>query len=119
MARDDIVLVPFPFDDLSSSKVRPAVCLTDPIDRHRHVVVAFISSNVPIRTLATDIVVRNTAPEFAGTGLRQTSCLRLHRLVTLADSSIVRKLGTIPSGIRNDIDVGLKELFSLGDTTAP
>jgi hypothetical protein len=30
-----VVLVPFPFDDLSSSKVRPAVCLTDPIGPHR------------------------------------------------------------------------------------
>jgi hypothetical protein len=27
--------VPFPFDDLASSKVRPAVCLTDPVGPHR------------------------------------------------------------------------------------
>ncbi len=26
-----IVLVPFPFDDLTANKVRPAVCLTDEI----------------------------------------------------------------------------------------
>lgn len=26
-----IVLVPFPFDDLSGSKLRPALCLTDVI----------------------------------------------------------------------------------------
>ena len=39
-----VVLVAFPFDDLSGSKVRPAVCLTDPIGPHRHVVLAFVSS---------------------------------------------------------------------------
>ena len=31
-----IVLVPFPFDDLTASKVRPAVCLTDEIKPHSH-----------------------------------------------------------------------------------
>lgn len=49
--RFKIVLVPFPFDDLSSTKVRPAVCLTDAIGPHQHVVLAFITS----RTLESDI----------------------------------------------------------------
>ena len=31
MLKGKIVLVPFPFDDLSATKVRPAVCLTDSI----------------------------------------------------------------------------------------
>jgi mRNA interferase MazF len=31
MTKGRIVLVPFPFDDMTASKVRPAVCLTDPI----------------------------------------------------------------------------------------
>jgi mRNA interferase MazF len=29
-----VVLIPFPFDDLSGAKVRPAVCLTEPIGPH-------------------------------------------------------------------------------------
>lgn len=33
MTKYKVVLVPFPFDDLSSSKVRPAVCLTEPSDQ--------------------------------------------------------------------------------------
>ena len=44
MPRGKIVLVPFPFDGLSSAKVRPALCLTDPIGPHRHVVLAFITA---------------------------------------------------------------------------
>lgn len=35
-----IVLVPFPFDDLSATKVRPAICLTDSISAYQHVVAA-------------------------------------------------------------------------------
>jgi mRNA interferase MazF len=38
-----VVLVPFPFDDLSGNKVRPAVCLTDAVGMHHHVVLTFIT----------------------------------------------------------------------------
>ena len=43
MVKGKVVLVLFPFDDLTSAKLRPAVCLTDPIGSHRHVVLAFIT----------------------------------------------------------------------------
>ena len=34
MVKGKGVLLPFPFDDFSSLKVRPAVCLTDPVGQH-------------------------------------------------------------------------------------
>ncbi len=44
MTKGKVVLGPFPFDDLSTAKVRPAVCLTEPIGElgaeHRHAVEA-------------------------------------------------------------------------------
>jgi len=55
MIRGRVVLVPFPFDDLSSTKLRPAVCLTDPIGSYEHVVVAFISSRIPTDLMETDL----------------------------------------------------------------
>ena len=42
MIKGKVVLVPFPFDDLSSSKVRPAICLTEAIGVHRHVVLELL-----------------------------------------------------------------------------
>jgi hypothetical protein len=41
--KDKAVLVAFPFDKFSTSKVRPAVCLTEPIGPYRHVIFAFIA----------------------------------------------------------------------------
>ena len=46
--RFGVVLVPFPFDDPTGRKVRPAVILTDPVGTHRHVVLALITSAVPL-----------------------------------------------------------------------
>ena len=50
MTKGKVVLVPFPFDDLSTLKVRPAVCLTDPFGPYRHVVPAFVTSRLPLES---------------------------------------------------------------------
>ena len=42
-----IVLIQFPFDDLSSSKVRPAYCLTNQIGGYQHIIFALITSRIP------------------------------------------------------------------------
>jgi hypothetical protein len=55
--KNSIVLVPFPFDDLAATKVRPALCLTERLGSHDHVVVAFITSEVPGELDPTDIVI--------------------------------------------------------------
>ena len=75
MTKYRLVLVPFPFDDLSSSKLRPAVCLTDPLGPYRHVILAFITSRVPATPLPTDLVLDAGDPHFDATGLRVSSTL--------------------------------------------
>lgn len=94
MTRGKVVLVPFPFDDLSTAKVRPAVCLTDPIGVHRHVIVAFISSRVP-----TDLQVAST--------------VRLHRLMTITTALIRRELGKLSPRMRHEVAARLQKLFAL------
>ncbi len=47
MTKHKVVLVRLPFDDLSSTKVRPAVCLTEPIGPLQHLILAFVSSRIP------------------------------------------------------------------------
>ena len=111
MTRGKVVLVAFPFDDLSSSKVRPAVCLTEPMGPHRHVVLAFISSQVPESLLPTDIVLDAASPGFPSTGLRVTSTLSLHRLMTISTAVIRRDLGTLPPEIQLQVTQRLHMLF--------
>jgi mRNA interferase MazF len=78
-----IVLVPFPFDDLTANKVRPAICLTDEIKPHSHIVLAFITSQVSASASATDFVIDKSDADFATTGLKVSSTIRLHRLMTV------------------------------------
>ena len=113
MTKYNVVLVPFPFDDLSAMKVRPAVCLTDRIGPHNQVVVAFLSSQRPHPLLATDVTIDMSHADFAATGLRHPSTLRLHRLMTVTTSIIQRKLGELTGSLRSDVDAKLRILFDL------
>jgi mRNA interferase MazF len=113
MTRYKVVLVPFPFDDLSSSKVRPAVCLTDPLGPHHHVILAFITSRVSGEPLASDLVLNSDDPDFAFTGLRVSSMLQLHRLMTATTALIRRKLGQLSPGMQTEVNDRLRELFGL------
>lgn len=95
MTKGRIVLVPFPFDDFSAVKLRPAVCLTNPAGIHRHIIVAFISSRIPDELLETDLVFDAVDRDFELTGLKVSSVLRLHRLITIPVSICKRELGQL------------------------
>lgn len=112
MMRYKVVLVPFPFDDLSGTKVRPAVCLTDPIGPHRHVVLAFITSTVRSGD-ATELLLDAGDSDFSMTGLRTTSTLQLHRLMTATTSLIRRELGQLSAKMQNEVKERLQLLFDL------
>lgn len=103
MTKGKVVLVPFPFDDLSSTKVRPAVCLTNPIGPYEHIILAFVTSKVTRNLLATDIVLDITHPDFAASGLHQPSTIRLDHLMTVRKSIIQRELGELSLEIQEQI----------------
>jgi len=113
MTKGKVVLVPFPFDDLTTSKVRPAVCLTDPIGPHRHIILAFVTSRVPAELLDTDLVLYSEHAGFCATGLRVPSTLQIHSLMTVTTSMIQRELGALPPDLQREADDRLKKLFKL------
>ena len=113
MTKYKVVLIPFPFDDLSNNKVRPAVCLTEPIGQYRHVVLAFITSRVPEELLETDILIASDDEDFETSGLKVSSVLRLHRMMTATTSIIRREMGQLSEAREEIVKKKLKGLFSL------
>jgi mRNA interferase MazF len=111
MTRYKIVLVHFPFDDLSSTKVRPALCLTEPLGARRYVLVAFISSQVPSAIETTDFVVDDQDAEFAQTGLRVTSLVSLQRILSVPENLILRELGVLPESLRERVKAKLATML--------
>jgi len=113
MTKYKVVLVLFPFDDLTSAKVRPAVCLTDPIGAHRHVVLAFITSRLPDELLDSDYVIDVQHTDFPTTGLHVSSTLQLHRLLTLSTGIIQRELGQLSPAMQVEVQQRVRKLFGV------
>ena len=83
MAKSDIVLITFPFTDLSGSKLRPAVVLVDtPAD----ITVCFITTQLGWQE-PTDVLLQPNATN----SLRKTSLIRTSKIATL-DKSLAKGL---------------------------
>jgi mRNA interferase MazF len=75
-----IVLVPFPFTDLTAAKLRPALVI---YEGEKDAVVAFISSKIPFELSKVDILITRDHPGFRRTGLKANSVIRLDKIATV------------------------------------
>ena len=107
-----IVLVNFPFDDLSNSKLRPALCLSDFLTENFHLILAFISTKTHNCKEPTDFFINKKDKNFNQTGLSHPSVIRLHRLITISDNLIIKVIGELSTEYEEDIYSRLNKLFS-------
>ncbi len=111
MHRGDIVLVPFPFTDLSANKVRPAVIISaNP--QTDDVVLAFISSILPSRPSKSEYILTSDDSDFQLTGLKVSSVFKMRKVITLEQSQVLRHLGHTSSALQSKIDARL--ILSIG-----
>jgi mRNA interferase MazF len=103
MPKGDIVLIPFPFTDLSGTKLRPALIL---IETSLDITVSFITTQLQWQE-STDIVLQPNS----GNGIKRTSLVRLSKLATIDRSLIIGSIGAIDN--TQIIDLKLKLLFQL------
>ena len=116
--RGDIVLVPFPFTDLTRQKARPAVVVSSQSfsTSSPDVILVAISSKLPAIPSDMELIIRHGSDEFRSTGLRVSSVVRTAKLVTLKQSLIYRTLGKLDDRTMGEVDerltraVGLRSL---------
>lgn len=90
--RGDVLLARFPFTDLSGTKVRPCLLLTDPTGDDRRLAANEGQSGA---LTVTACALPPADPKFAQTGLRATSVIHLDKIATLHRQVIPRRLGSI------------------------
>lgn len=89
----DIVLIPFPFTDLTYSKLRPALIVSAK-NRSEDMIVAFIGSGVSKNPF--HLPIRQKDDCFSESGLKVDSFVLLNKLATLNKRLAVGKLGQLP-----------------------
>ncbi len=109
--RGSVVLIRYPFTDLSGSKLRPAIIVTpnDLIAILDDTLCAFVTTKIPDKILPTDLILNINDPDFVATGLKQTSMIRAHKLTLLHRSLIQRNLGNISKGLQEQLDQRLEK----------
>ncbi|AGY57272.1 type II toxin-antitoxin system PemK/MazF family toxin [Gloeobacter kilaueensis] len=111
VSKGDIVLVPFPFTDLSQTKVRPAVTLWSDV-AGADVLLCFITSQ-PGDPLAFELLLDPQDSEFPLTGLQVRSRLRVTRMATIERRLLRRRLGKLGEQMLQRLDASLKQALQL------
>jgi mRNA interferase MazF len=106
-----VVLVVFPFTDLSGHKLRPALIVGRPSGED--LILAFLSSRESTTDPQADYVLGPGDPEFSTTGLKSQSVVRLNRIATLHRQLIRRRLGHIGPRTQGAVVRGLRYVFEL------
>ena len=119
MRPGEIYLARFPFGDTPGMKLRPVLLLTGTVGSVPEVLVANVSSVIPIQPLPSDLIVDPDSVEFQGTNLKVVSALRLHKLATIHSSSVARHLGELERTQFGIIRDKLRTLLGLEPSALP
>jgi mRNA interferase MazF len=95
----DVVIVPFPFSDLTQTKRRPALVVAGLPGED------LILCQITSQSVADDYAVSIAAEDFSTGGLNQNSNVRPNRIFTASQSIIAYKAGEIlPNKLAEVID---------------
>lgn len=103
----DIILIPFPFAELTNKKVRPAVVITETDDKFKDLVVSAISSVVPPRISNREIVLKSNRVN----NLRVDSVIKVDRIVTLKKEHKIANLGKLSLKELTEFKIILTEMI--------
>ena len=105
MRKGEIVLIPFPFTDLTGIKLRPALIITETV---LDVTVSFITTQLQWQE-STDILLQPTLTN----GIKKNSLIRLSKIATVSKSLIKGKIGVITKTEILELNQKLLILFDL------
>ena len=105
-----IVLVPFPFTDLTAAKLRPALVI---YEAERDVIISFISSKIPSKPSEVEVLLTKGRRGFEKTGLKVDSAVKLDKVATVLKELIVGELGTLDDEVRQEINQKLRKIMRI------
>ena len=111
MEKGDIVLVNFPFTEISSKKLRPALIIAEE-SKFQDFILAFITTQFDQKE-KYDVLLSIKSKDFQKTGLKRDSLLKLNKLTTLNKRMIIGKIGSLPKEQINQVNNNLKNLFKI------
>ena len=106
----NIILVNFPFTNLQSSKVRPALVLST---KGEDVIILGIFSRVPDDIWDSWIKISELNPGFKQTGLKKVSIIKTEKITVVHQSLVRKELGSIPSKLMQQVKQTLRKTLGI------
>ncbi|HUG09460.1 MAG TPA: type II toxin-antitoxin system PemK/MazF family toxin [Opitutaceae bacterium] len=109
--RGEVVLVPFPFTDLSSAKQRPALVVSPDAwnASQSDVMLVALTSQIPASIPSGDILL--TLEDLRSGGLPKPTLGRPTKLVTIHQALIRKRLGEISDATLTQVLLKLRDFF--------
>ena len=113
--RGEVVLVDYPYSTGGGAKVRPVLVIQNDRDNQRlmNTIVAQITSMTRRALEPTQLLIEIATPEGRQSGLRQDSVVNCVNLLTLDKEKILRKLGSLPDALMQQVNNCLKAALEL------
>jgi len=109
--RGEIVLVSFPFTNLTTTKIRPALIVSSNSFNKNSGDAIFLFITTKEYNTAFDLRINKTHPDFKATGLKTSSTFRVSKLMCLEQGLAKRRLGHVSKRILKQVDTRLKCLL--------
>ncbi len=113
--KGSIVLVHFPFTDLSSTKLRPALVL---YEGHLDVTIAPMTTQRPNPPLPSDLLICKGTSSFKTTGLKEESWLLIDKIATLEKTFIEGILGEADDDLKREVNAKIAQCLMFNDISA-
>ena len=104
--RGEVWLVRFPFTDLTSTKLRPALVWAV---HGEDIIVLGIFSRVPARTFRKSwLLIEDQHSDFSQIGLKKTSVVKAEKIAVVHESVFQKKLGSLPTKVMVQVQKALE-----------
>ncbi|MCT7952638.1 type II toxin-antitoxin system PemK/MazF family toxin [Ancylothrix sp. C2] len=107
----EIWLVRFPFSDLTSTKVRPALVIA--VHREELIILGIFSKIPTVELRETWVLIPEDHPNFLATGLKKTSLIRGDKIATVNQSVFMKQLGNLSPQLIGEIKEALKKSLDI------
>lgn len=106
----DILLIPVPFTDLTSSKKRPVLVISNDHynNKTEDIVVVAITSNL----ITKDYSILITDTDLTKGNLKVDSCIRVDKIYTLSQEIVIRKFGEVSNDIMSAVTDHINQIIS-------
>ncbi len=92
----EIILISFPFTNLTDSKIRPALVINE---KKEDIIVIGIFSKIPEVIEDSWFLVEGNEPWFSQTRLKKATIIKTEKIAVIHNSIVRKKLGKLPDEV--------------------